>query len=70
MGLEVGMATVNIGISVSLAKHVGVIYAPALIAVNDGHLRYFTGNIVIPQIKKFLKSVLPAVTMVMPDLCY
>lgn len=63
------MATVNIGISVSLAKHVGVTYAPAIIAVSDGHLNYFTGSIVIPEIKKFLKTVLPAVTMVVSDMC-
>lgn len=62
--MQVGMATVNIGVTVSLAQHVGVTYAPAIIAVSDGHLNYFTGTFVVSEIKKFLRSVLPSVTEV------
>lgn len=62
--LDVGMATVNIGVAVSLARHVGVTYAPAIIVVNDGYLSYFAGSITISEIKKFLRNVLPDVTVV------
>lgn len=58
------MATVNIGIVTSLARHVGVTYAPAVIIVSDGHLNYFTGVITVSKIKQFLKSILPVVTVV------
>jgi len=58
------MATVNIGISVSLAKHLCVTYAPAVVAINDGHLNYFTGTIATSEIKKFLKGLLPNVALV------
>lgn len=62
--LDVGMATVNIGVAVSLARHVGVTYAPAIIVVNDGYLSYFAGSITVSEIKKFLRNVLPDVTVV------
>ena len=58
------MATVNIGTAVSLARHVGVTYAPAIIVVSDGRLNYFTGSISVSQIKKFLRGVLPDVPVV------
>ena len=64
------METVNIGVSVSLAKHVGMTYAPAVMVVSDGHLSYFTGTIEISEIKKFLMSVLPEVTMVSIIICF
>lgn len=64
------METVNIGVSVSLAKHVGVTYAPAVTVVSDGHLNYFTGTIEISEIKKFLMSVLPEVAMVSTVICF
>jgi len=58
------MKSVNIGIATSLARHVGVTYAPAVIVVSDGHVNHFTGAITASKIKQFLKSVLPVVTVV------
>ena len=49
------MVTVNVGVAVSLAQHVGVTYAPAVVAVSDaGCLNHFTGAISVSEIKKFL----------------
>ena len=58
------MVTINIGMAVSLAHHVGVTYAPAIVAVNDGRSFYFTGTFSLSGIKKFLRSVLPSVIVV------
>ena len=58
------MVTVNVGVAVSLAQHVGVTYAPAVVAVSDGRLYHFTGTISVSEIKKFLKTVLPNVIVV------
>ena len=54
------MATVNTGVSPLLAQHVGVTFAPAVIAVSDGRLYPFAGTISVSEIKKFLKSILPS----------
>ena len=59
------MVTVNVGVAVSLAQHVGVTYAPAVVAVsNAGCLYNFTDTISVSEIKKFLKTVLPNVIVV------
>ena len=62
------MVTVNIGVAVSLAQHVGVTYAPAVAAVSDGRLYHFTGTISVSEIKKFLKTILPNVIVVSASL--